>query len=224
MAREGLKSLVETRRDLQLLATFESTENVDDFLRNNYVNIIFLDIELPGRSGIAFARSLPRGISVIFTTAFSKYAVESYDIEAVDYLVKPIRTERFDQAVDRAVRSIESVRDRRESQDSPDDGFIIVKSERRFVRVPLDDISYIEALKDYMSIHSGGKTIVTRMTMKEMADSLPSRRFMRVSNSFIVNIRKIESFDNNDIYIDDIQIPIGVTYRERILKRLSPEL
>lgn len=217
MAREGMKDLVKMRPELDLLATFDSTEGVLEYITNRDVKLIFLDIELPGKTGTDFAKQLSKEHLIIFTTAFSEYAAESYDIEAIDYLLKPIRIDRFNRAVDRALRS-----DRLQSKDtSHSREFITVKTQRRYVRIPIADITHIEALKDYMSIYTESHRTVTRMTMKKMESLLPRETFIRVNNSFIVNINKVEAFDNYDLYIGDISIPIGITYRDKIIDMLT---
>lgn len=223
IARRGMKRLVDSRHELQLLASLDSAEAAEDFLAENDVDLIFLDIEMPEVSGIEFARRIPRNCLVVFTTAYSGYAIDSYDVEALDYLVKPIDPVRFNRAVDKAI----SYHGLLESASSiPDEpavsvaDHIIVKADRRYVKVNLDDIIYVEGLKDYVIIHLNDKRVVTRLTLKGIEEVLPSSKFIRVNKSYIVNRDKIDSFDNNDVFIGTIEISIGASYRDIVLSTL----
>lgn len=220
IARKGMKRLIEFHSDLELTASFDSAESAEAWLSENQADLIFLDIEMPGMNGIEFARKLPEKCMVIFTTAYSDYALDSYEVEAIDYLVKPINKERFNRAVARAVtyknlvdstvvNSVDSVLE-----------YIIVKSDRKFVRVRLDDILYIEGLKDYVIIHLLDKRVITRMIVKSMEEMLPKNKFIRISKSYIVNKQKVESFDNKDVNIGSTELAIGLSYREQVLNSL----
>ncbi len=220
MARKGMKRLVERRAELQLSAMFDSAESAEEWLAENDVDLIFLDIEMPGINGIEFARRLPASTMVVFTTAYTDYAVDGFEVDALDYLVKPIDPDRFNRAVDRAI-SYKAIVDeaKAETADSTVD-FIIVKADRKYVRVKLDNILYVEGLKDYVIIHQTDKRVVTRMTVKAMEDTLPGKKFMRVNKSYIVNREKIDAFDNNDINIGTTEISIGISYRDSVLAEL----
>lgn len=222
MARKGMKRLVERRTELQLLAMLESAESAEMWLAENDVDLIFLDIEMPGSNGIEFARKLPAKTMVVFTTAYTDYAVDGFDVDALDYLVKPIDPDRFNRAVDRAI-SYKAIVDEAK-EDTPDSDstvdFIIVKADRKYVRIKLDSILYVEGLKDYVIIHLTEKKVVTRMTVKSMEETLPCNKFLRVNKSYIVNKDKIDSFDNNDINIGTTEIAIGISYRDTVLSEL----
>lgn len=220
MARKGMKRLVDTRPDLEVSGLFDSAVKAAKWLGENSVDLIFLDIEMPGLNGIDFARDIPEKCMVIFTTAYSEYALDGFEVDALDYLVKPIDPARFDKAVDRAVAYKTMLDEARNANDSPDMDFIIVKADRRFVRIKVDDIMYVEALKDYVIINLQDKRVITRMTMKAMEEMLPARRFLRVNKSNIANIDKIDSFDNNDIFIGSAEISIGLPYRDNVIGSL----
>lgn len=220
IARKGMKRLVERRVELQLSAMFDSAGSAEEWLHENEADLIFLDIEMPGINGIEFARRLPPGSMVVFTTAYTDYAVDGFDVDALDYLVKPIDPDRFNKAVDRAVSYKAIVNEAKaDSMDSSFD-FIIVKADRKYVRVKLDSILYVEGLKDYLIIHLSDKKIVTRMTIKAMEETLPCKKFLRVNKSYIVNKDKIDAFDNNDITIGTTEIAIGISYRDTVLNEL----
>ena len=220
MARKGMKRLVERRPELQLSAMLDSAESAEAWLGENDVDLIFLDIEMPGINGIEFAKKLPPKTMVVFTTAYTDYAVDGFDVDALDYIVKPIDPNRFNKAVDRA-GSYKAIVDEAkvDTTDSPVD-FIIVKAERKYVRVKLDDILYVEGLKDYVIIHLPDRKVITRMTIKGMEDMLPDKTFLRVNKSYIVNKEKIDAFDNNDINIGAMEIAIGMSYRDNVLNEL----
>ena len=220
MARKGMKRLVDTRPGLEVSGLFDSAVKAAKWLGENSVDLIFLDIEMPGLNGIDFARDIPEKCMVIFTTAYSEYALDGFEVDALDYLVKPIDPARFDKAVDRAVAYKTMLDEARNANDSSDMDFIIVKADRKFVRIKVDDIMYVEALKDYVIINLQDKRVITRMTMKAMEEMLPARRFLRVNKSNIANIGKIDSFDNNDIFIGSAEISIGLPYRDNVIGSL----
>ena len=223
IARKGMKRLVDSRHELELLASLDRAEAAEDFLAENDVDLIFLDIEMPEVSGIEFARRIPRNCLVVFTTAYSEYAIDSYDVEALDYLVKPIDPVRFNRAVDKAISYHGLLESASNTPDEPAVSVadhIIVKADRRYVKVNLDDIIYVEGLKDYVIIHMNDKRVVTRLTLRGIEEVLPSSKFIRVNKSYIVNRNKIDSFDNNDVLIGTIEISIGASYRDIVLATL----
>lgn len=223
IARKGMQRLVSRRPELQVVATLGSAEEASAFMAENAVDMLFLDIQMPGTNGIDFARRIPRDTLVIFTTAYSEYALDSYEVNSIDYLVKPIDPARFDRAVDKAVSYHRLL-----AASSSDDAVtataadhIVVKSDRRFHRVSLDDILFVEGLKDYVIIHLADRRIITRMTIKSMEDTLSFHMFLRVNKSYIVNRRHIDSWDTNDIFIGPHEIAIGPSYRDHVLQALQ---
>lgn len=218
IARKGMKRLTDSRAELETVAMFDNCADAETFLRDNDIDLVFLDIELPVTSGIELCRRISGKCMVIFTTAYSEYAIDSYEVEALDYLVKPISPERFNKAVDRAI----SYKMLRDDAQTTDDGMdlIIVKADRRYVRLRPSDILYVEGLGDYVIIHLADRRIVTRMTIKALEETLPPRYFLRVNKSYIVNIDRVDSFDNNDIYIASTEIAIGISYRDSVLNVL----
>lgn len=220
MARKGMKRLVEKRQELELAAMFDSACSAATWLEDNSVDLIFLDIEMPEVNGIELARQLPEECMVIFTTAYSEYALEGFEVDALDYLVKPVDPDRFNKAVDRAIAYRQLIDDAGSNDDSSEPEFIIVKADRRYIRVRHHDILYVEGLKDYVVIHLPERKIVTRMTVKAMEHTLPRQQFLRVSKSYIVNVDRITSFDNNDITIGTAEIAIGLSYRDSVMKAL----
>lgn len=220
IARRGMRRLIDKHPELTLVAEFDSASKAKDWLDGNDTDLIFLDIEMPGMNGIEFARQLPEKNMVIFTTAYSEYAVDGFELDALDYLVKPIDPARFEKAIQRAVSYKALVDDAEKSEPETDLEYIIVKADRKYVRIKLEDILYIEGLKDYMIIHLPDRRIVTRMTIKAMEEQLPKSCFLRVNKSYIVNRDKIDSFNSNDINIGSMEIAIGLSYRDSVLAKL----
>ncbi len=223
IARRGLKRLVDAHPQLELCGTAANAAEAAELMAAEPVDLVLLDIQMPGLTGMEFARQIPHDTLVIFTTAYSEYAVESYQVDAVDYLLKPIDPERFDRAVNKASEYHTLLK--KEAQDAdiakPDTDFIIIKADRRYHRVMHADILYVEGLKDYVILHlSDNRRLVTRMTIKGMEEALPDSMFLRVNKSNIVNIGAVDSFDNNDVFIRDTEISIGQAFRDGVLERL----
>lgn len=219
IAHEGLEKMIkEITPQLELVGSFESAESASEYIKTTNVDLIFLDIEMPEINGLDFARNIPKNTLIIFTTAYSEYALDSYDVDAVDYIVKPIDPDRFRKAVDKAIAYHNLLLDAEKEEIETNNDFIFVKSERRYFKVDFDDILFIEGLKDYVIIHTSEKRIITKMYVRSILDLLPQKRFLRVNKSYIINLGKIDSFDNNDIYIKEHEIAIGKTYQEEFYK------
>lgn len=221
IARRGIAKMVSAISQLELLDGFNSAESASVYLQNTEVDLIFLDINMPGINGIEFARTIPKTTLVIFTTAYSQYAVDSYELDAVDYLVKPIDITRFRKAVEKAITYHALLIDEENRiVEKVADDYIFVKTDRRFYKVNLADILFIEGLKDYIIIQMQNSRIITRMTIKNIYEWLPKEVFIRINRSYIVNKDKIDSFDNNDVYIQKYEIAIGNVYRDEFFKTM----
>lgn len=222
IARRGMVKLVGSRGELSVAGVVGNADEALAFLGENSVDLVFLDIEMPGLSGMELARRLPERCQVVFTTAYSDYACESYEVDATDYLMKPIDPDRFNRAVDKAL-TFAGMMAAAEAPEPPaasaSEEILTVKSDRRYVRLRVDEITFVEGLKDYLIIHTADRRIVTRMTVKSLEEALPPQ-FLRVGKSYIVNRDKIDSFDNNDLYIGSSVVPVGVSYKQEVLKIL----
>lgn len=215
LAREGIRLLSETIPGLVHCGSFGNAPAASQFLQSNDVDLVFLDIKMPGTNGIEFARTLSRHTLVIFTTAFAEYAADSYEVDAVDYLVKPIDEKRFRKAVEKAFEYKSLLNHSEENiAETVRNEYIFVKSDRRFVKLNFSDITFVEALKDYIIIHTATQRTITRMNLKAIYGQLPPS-FIQVSKSYIINISHITSFDNNSIMIGKHEILIGNHYRSR---------
>lgn len=179
-------------------------------LKTNPCDLIFLDIQMPEMTGITFLKVLQKRPLVIFTTAYSEFALESYELDVVDYLKKPITFERFLKAVDKAEQRLHPTVAPKEKLDGID--FIFVKEGTRFVKVMLSEILFIEGLKNYVTIHTGTQKIISLQRLKSMEDQLPADKFIRVHNSYIISKSQISSVKENELVIGTIKIPIGETY------------
>lgn len=224
IARRGMERLVACRSELQLLTTLNSAEAAIDYLSDNDADLIFLDIEMPGANGMELARIIPRNCRIIFTTAYSDYAAESYEVEALDYLLKPIDRLRFNKAVDKAIACRDALADLTSRKEADaNTTYITVRADRRYMRLRLADIVWVEGLKDYVVVHLTDRKVITRMTLKSIASLLPEPMFIRVNKSYIVSRDRIDSFDSNDIYIGNKEIAIGAAYRDSVLSLLSAQ-
>ena len=203
---------------IQLEKTFTNPQEALRYLKNYPVDVLFLDIQMPSANGIEFYKSLSTSVMVIFTTAYSQYAIDGFNVNAIDYLLKPYTYARFLQAVAKAQQLF--LQQHSSSLQTP--RFLLIRADYSLVKVMLDSILYVEGLDDYLKIHvSDGKPVVVRMTMKAMLEKLPADKFARVHRSFIVAIDKIESIRNKMINICEQQIPIGSKFEEAFHQRLQ---
>lgn len=211
---------------LTLVGTFLSASDaVRDILDGN-VDLVFLDIEMPQINGMEFAKIIPSNCRIIFTTAYDRYAVQGFKVNAVDYLLKPVSYDEFLQAVDRAAKSLAAAAPAK--QEPPKKEFLLVKSEYRLLQIRISDITLIEGLKDYIKIFVAGqpKPVLTLMSMKAAEQALPESQFMRVHRSFIVNTSRISIIERNHIIVGDRAVPVSDSYRQAFneyIARLNPE-
>jgi DNA-binding LytR/AlgR family response regulator len=201
---------------IDLQKTFTKPNEALKHLNKYPVDLLFLDIHMPSLTGIDFYKNIEQNTLVIFCTAHGQYAVEGFNLNALDYLLKPFTFERFKQATDKA-RDYFATTNNQKAQ------HIFVRADYSLQKIMLDDIICIEALDDYLKIYiNNQKTIVARMTMKAMLEKLPSTEFMRVHRSFIVPIKKVESLRNKMLQLGDKKIPVGNSYEEEVLKHFNP--
>lgn len=214
LAAELLASYANKTPFLRLTGTYNSAINGIKDLRDNPVDLLFLDIQMPEMGGIEFAKILPKETKIIFTTAFGQYAIEGYKVNAIDYLLKPISYEEFLKASTKALELFSTIH----KQDTyRQDRFMLVKSDYKLMKVALDDILYIEGLKDYVRIYlTDGEKIMSLMNMKKLEEYLPCPEFMRTHRSYIVNMSKITVIDRFRIVFGNTYIPISDSYKEEV--------
>lgn len=199
---------------IELEKTFSRPSEALKHLQKFPADLLFLDIQMPSLSGIEFYKSVRQDTMVIFTTAHSEYAVESYNLNAIDYLLKPFTFERFEQAVNKANEYYQYIS---KQQSAPQHLFI--RADYSLIKITIADILYIEGLDDYLKIHlMNQKAVVARMTMKTMLEKLPAADFIRVHRSFIIPLNRIEQIRNKVITVASQEIPIGGSYEENVLK------
>ncbi|GAA4274511.1 LytTR family DNA-binding domain-containing protein [Aquimarina gracilis] len=226
-----IKSYCEDIGALTIVGTFTNALEAIPLLTDAKIDLVFLDIEMPQINGIDFIKTLDHKPLFIFTTAYSQYALEGFEINAVDYLVKPIPFPRFVKAVNRAKEIYELKKGSKEPiqpkeketlTNIPIEEFVFVKSDYDTVKIKLTKILYIQGLKDYLKIHvSGEKPILTLMTFKDIQSKLPENLFLRVHRSYIVNLRSINSIQRSKVVIADVRIPIGDSYKNDFLKKIG---
>ncbi len=221
LGREAIQLLTKEIPTLNLIGSFGDAQSAGDFLLNHPVDLVFLDIRMPGTDGITFARTIKDNTLVIFTTAYPEYAIDSYELDAVDYLLKPVEAARFQKAVAKASDYLQLLRDKSQKStvETVTQEHIFVKADRRFFKILFRDILFIEGLKDYVVIQTGEQKIITNTTLKAMQERLPPNMFLRTNKSYIVNLEKIDSFDINDIYIGTHELAIGSRYRDDFMKK-----
>jgi DNA-binding LytR/AlgR family response regulator len=221
LARQGLEMNIGTIPSLQMAGSFSNAFAANDFLRKNAVDLMFLDINMPDLSGLDFLRSLREAPMVIFTTAYPQYALESYELDAIDYLVKPFRIERFIKAVNKAqghLKLIEQSGSGSQVENIGED-FIFIKSDRKYLKIHFRDILYIEGLKDYVILFTSTSKVMTSMNVKTICAQLPPNIFARVSKSYIVNLLHTTAVDNEFVYIGETDIPLGQTFKDEFMKQ-----
>lgn len=201
--------------NVEVLAKFTSTLPVREYLRAHEVDLIFTDIQMPEILGTQFIRSLETIPLVIFTTAYHQYAVEGFELNVVDYLTKPIRRERLGIALEKVSARLEIAKNALQNQVSD---YFTINVEYQKVKILVDDVSYVEGLKDYVKIHllSRAQPLLTRMNLRGMEEVLSKYAFVRIHNSFIVNTSKVSAIHNSKLYIGETCLPIGKKYAESI--------
>lgn len=215
LAQQVLKKYIADHPMLQLSGVCNDALEAQQLLASEKIAILFLDINLPKLSGIHFLRSLPDPPAVIFTTAYPEFAVEGFDLNAIDYLMKPFSFERFLKAVHKAIDKL------KQSQPAETSKFILLKADKKVFRVNTDEILYCEAVDDYVKVFTHEEQYMVHHTLKKLVHQLPSGLFLRVHKSYIIAKDRIKFFEGNYVKVGDKEIPIGASYRDEIFARLK---
>jgi DNA-binding LytR/AlgR family response regulator len=210
VAREIMERYVERHDALELVASCQDGIEAANMLSSESIDVLFLDVMLPEIDGLSLLRSMSHRPQVVLVSASPEYAVEAFDIEVVDYLLKPVSYARFLKAVERITRSV-----------TTEDDTVFVKVEGRLVKVDLNRLKWIEAQGDYVQFHMEGKDLLVSSTMRKLSSTLPVKDFVRVHRSYIVRLDKIEDIEDTTIVIDRDVIPISASYKEELLSRLT---
>lgn len=223
LAIELIESHITQLEHLEVVATFKNALNAFEFIKSNHVDLLFLDIQMPMLSGTDFLKSANISAKVIFTTAYREYALEGYELNVIDYLLKPITFNRFLKAIDKyfELKTIQEPIKSTEPAGISDIDFIYVRANRKHIKVKFEDILYVESIKDYIKFRTDVETIVVKEKISELANLLPEPTFLRIHRSYIVNTQKVTAFTNDDVEISDIEIPIGGIYKQHVLKSLQ---
>ena len=221
-ARSILKRYIESMPTLALTAEFGNAIEAMTYLQKNHVDLIFLDIRMPQLKGTEFLKALKNPPPVIFTTAHAEYALEGYEFDAIDYLLKPIQFDRFIKAVNKAYALSEHrVVETKTVEEPKQESFVYFRADRKMVKVMLQDIKFVESMKDYVKIFTGNEVIVTKQSLNSVEAMLPEKQFVRTHRSYIVSLSKIKSYTHEVIQIEKEEIPIGKLYRNEVLKMLE---
>ena len=224
LAREILKQHIAGVEALELVGTCNNAVEAISFLNEHTVDLLFLDIQMPQLLGTSFIRTLKSPPKVIFTTAYRKYAVEGFELDAVDYLLKPISFERFLKAVNKVLQIkavIEPASSSRENHTETNSLFLYFRADRKMVKIFFHEILFIESLKDYIKIVTTTKTIVTKYVLYTLEEMLPPGEFLRIHRSYIIAINKIDSYNAESVQIAKHEIPIGKIYKIDVIRRLN---
>ncbi|MDY8138220.1 LytTR family DNA-binding domain-containing protein [Aquimarina sp. 2201CG5-10] len=219
-AREIIASHLSQIDRIQVIGICSNALEAFNCINTQKIDLIFLDINMPEISGISFAKSINKNIKIIFTTAYREYAIDGFDLHAVDYLLKPISFERLLNSINNyfeVYHKQESIK----SKETELNNFIFVRSDRRMKKVDFSEIIYIESYSDYVKIHCQSNTIITRETIGNIEAKLPQHQFIRTHRSFIISIPKIDSFSNEEIVLNNKSIPISRNYKSEVLGRLG---
>jgi len=223
LAIEIVESYVHRIDQLQLEGTFRNAVQAFAYLQQHNVDLIFLDIQMPKLSGIDFLKTLKNPPKVIFTTAFRDYAIDGFDLEVIDYLLKPIPFERFLKAVGKVMHQQSTTLPTppaKKQEPTPDD-YVYFKVDKKMIKTKMAAVLYIESIKDYVKVRTDEKEIITQQKISYLEESLPSQQFLRIHRSFIVNIDKIDAYSATDVEIGKHSIPIGRNYKNDVMKVLA---
>lgn len=217
-ALEVLQAHIAATPMLEVVGTCNNPLVAFDFLQKNPVDLLFLDIQMPMLKGTELLKSLSSPPKVIFTTAHREFAVDGFDFNAIDFLLKPISLERFLKAVQKVLHQNLSAG---QPADTHEQRYVYFRADRRTVKVLLSEISHIESLKDYVKIHGSGQPLITRQTITAIQEMLPREEFVRVHRSFIVALKRVTSYSSHAVFVGHEEIPVGPLYRGEVQRRLE---
>ncbi|MCO6477882.1 MAG: response regulator transcription factor [Phaeodactylibacter sp.] len=210
-----LEHYIRQSSQLKLLGSSTDAIRGMEAVQEQRPELLFLDINMPRLSGIGLVKALPHPPAVIFTTAYPEYALEGFELEAVDYLLKPVSFERFLKAVNKAQRLAAAP----EPHDTP--SFLLLQADRKLYRVPLAEIRYLEAYGDYVKVHTDGQLFVPKTTLNQLEEELPADAFLRIHRSYLAALSRIRYLEANFVVIGEEKLPVGRSYREEVLRRLQ---
>ena len=223
LARDLMRSHIEKLENFEIVAECGDAMKALQALRNHPVELMFMDIQMPQITGIEFLKTLKHPPKVIITTAYREYALDGFELDVVDYLLKPITFNRFLKAVNKYYQLTQEEKKNAAPAaiaNQPEDAFIYVKENKKVIKLHLNEILYVEGLSEYVQIYTENRKIITKTSMTHMEEKLPQADFMRIHKSFIVSLSKIEAFTSNSIEVPGKELPIGRSYKNSVLEAL----
>lgn len=225
LARNLLQNFIERIPHLEVAGLCKDPLEAMSLLQDQNIDIVFLDIQMPGLTGVEFLRSMKISPAVIFTTAYPEYALEGYSLDVVDYLLKPFGFERFVQAVNKATSRLNANKQPEathpaEPVQQPSKDYLLVKADYKLHRIKLEDILYIESMREYVAYHTPQGRLLSLQSLKSLEEELPADRFIRIHKSYIVPIDKIEALEGNLVHLGKVKLPVGASYREALMERV----
>lgn len=217
IAREGLAEHVEQIDFLKLIATCKNAIEATNWMQKSDVDLIFLDIQMPKVTGIEFVKNLKNPPLTVFTTAYPEYAIESYELDIVDYLLKPISFPRFMKAALKA----KEILAQHEPHQISNDGFFFVKCSQKIEKIIVQDITYVESMSNYVIIHTKDKKYMTYLTFKSVEDQLPSDQFIRIHRSYMVALNAIKTIEGSDLILEGATLPISKNYKDEVMLHIE---
>lgn len=221
LAIEIVEAYVSKIEQLKLVGTFRNAIQAFAFLQEQPVDLIFLDIQMPKLSGLDFLKTLKNPPKVILTTAYRDYALDGYELEVLDYLLKPIPFERFLKAIAKVLHQPGTSSVVVPKTEQPTDDYVYFKVDKKMVKTRMTDVLYIESVKDYVKVRTSDKEIITQQKISYLEESLPRDQFLRIHRSFIVNVEKIDAYSASDVEIGKHSVPIGRNYKNDVMKALA---
>ena len=221
LALDIIEAYVKKHPELNLIARCNNAEEASKVLNSQHIDLMFLDIQMPGVTGLNFVRSLKNKPLFMFTTAYSEYAIDGFELDAIDYLLKPIAYDRFEKAIEKAKEYYTIKNNSGLTESDLENDFIFVKANQQLIKLAYGEILYVEAFADYVKIFLNDRKIVTLQTMKKMEAKLPSDIFSRVHRSFIVNRKAVQSFSSSVCEVNGEKIPVGKNYKNDFIKLMK---
>ena len=225
LSQEVVERYVNDFPRLELFATCSNAIEAIEVIQNQSIDLIFLDINMPKLSGINFLKSLNNPPLVIFTTAYPEYAVQGFDLDVVDYLLKPFSFDRFLKAVNKAIIKLNILNEGKKTNagNSNEQNYLLIKADKKIYKTDYDDILYFQSCGDYVKIIAKEKTLISHKTLKDIYSELPEHLFIRIHKSYIIPLKRISFIEGNRIYIGKESLPIGLSFKENLLAKLNKE-
>jgi DNA-binding LytR/AlgR family response regulator len=223
LARKAMASLLSRFDDLEVVADCENTFKAMKVLQEKRVDLMFLDIQMPEVSGLEFLRALKNPPAVILTTAHREYALEGYELDVIDYLLKPVSFERLMKAINKYYDLYQVKASSGTFEEGEKKGFITIRADRKNIRINVSDILWVRSLKDYVQIYATDQKYITQLTLGEIETMLPEQLFLRIHRSYIINLSRVTAFTGQDVEINEMEIPIGGSFKNLVISKLKQQ-